>query len=150
MRADLRKKVMERYWKRIDSVVLPMKLTPEQKKVHNLFTRKSQFFKIMQKALMLMPDEDFEKAMAMMDRIPDDLKKNLKGALSSLPKSRGGRTPAFSLEIRRRAVQDIGHEYPNCNSLAEAIGVVAERYKMTPEYLHKVWKNRKRLRQREA
>jgi len=47
-------------------------------------------------------------------------------------------------------VQDIGHEYPNCNSLAEAIGVVAERYGMPPEYLHKVWKNRKRPRQREV
>jgi len=101
-------------------------------------------------ALRLIPDEGFEKAMAMMDRIPADLRKNLKRALSSLPKSRGGRTPAFSVEIRRRAVQDIGHEYPNCDSLADAIDVVAVRYGMPREYLRKVWKNRKRLRQRES
>jgi hypothetical protein len=134
----------------MDRVLLPMNLSPEKKEAVNLQMTKSLFFRTVQQALKLMPDEQFEAAMAMMDEIPEKLRKNFTGLLDYLPKSRGGRPPAFSLDIRRRAVQDIGHEYPSRDSLGEAIEVVARRYGMTPEYLCKVWRNRRRLREREV
>jgi hypothetical protein len=95
-------------------------------------------------------DKRFEKIMANLDGLnPDTFRKSLKAFVTLMPKNRGGRPATFSLDIRRRAVQDVGHEYPRCDSLAQAIELVAARHGMTTEYLRKVWKNRKRLRQHE-
>ena len=112
--------------------------------------RKSSVFRSLEAQLQREPDKRFETIMANLDGLsPDTFRKTLKAFVTLMPKNRGGRPATFSLDIRRRAVQDIGHEYPRCDSLAEAIELVAARYGMTTEYLRKVWKNRKRLRQQE-
>ncbi len=67
--------------------------------------------------------------------------------LGLLPKRRGGRPGMFSLDVRQRAIQDIGHEYARRPRLADAFEVVAARYGMPTKYLRKVWKNRERLKQ---
>jgi hypothetical protein len=114
------------------------------------FWRNSPQRKQYESALRRVPDKEFEGIMTKLDSMPNDLHKAIKDSLRYMPKNRGGRPPAFSLEIRKRAIQDVGHEYPRCDSFAEAVDVVAARYGMTAEYLRKVWKNRKRLRQREV
>jgi hypothetical protein len=89
--------------------------------------------------------------MALLDSMgPFELMRiGFKTGLSQLPKKRGGRPAAFSLEVRRKAVQDIANEL-QYDTLSEAIDVVAARHGMTSEYLRKLWKNRTRLRQREV
>jgi len=92
------------------------------------------------------PDEEFEKVMSSLDTIPRDAQKDFKAALAHFPKDRGGRPSEFPVEIRQKAIQDVRLERAHCDSLRDAIETVARRYKMTPDYLRKVWKNRKRLK----
>src|SRR5262249_13791480 len=98
------------------------------------------------KYLRQVPDKEFETIMKDQDRLPTAMQKVVKDSLGLLPKNRGGRPSEFSLEIRRSAIRDIGPEYSQCDSFREAIERVAHRYGMRPNYLRKVWKNRKRLR----
>jgi hypothetical protein len=119
----------------------------QKKQIERDLWRKSPQRKQFDMLLRKVPDKDFEGLMANIDLTPSLLHKAIKNSLKYMPKNRGGRPPAFSLEIRRRAIQDIGHEYPRCDSFRDAIELVAARHGMTPEYLRKVWKNRKRLKQ---
>ncbi len=145
---------MAKYWAQLE--LLAGYLLPGKPKGNQIWRRvfrtKSgkKIMKSLEASLRRMPDESFEAAMTELDSMIEMSRKGFASGLAHLPKRRGGRHGAFSLDIRRRAVQDIGHEYPRCDSLREAIEVVAARNGMTPEYLHKVWKNRKRLRQREV
>lgn len=101
--------------------------------------------KDLEASLLHAPDEMFETFMAEIDTV-EVVRRAFTTGLKYLPKKRGGRPSEFPLQVRQLAIQEIGVEYPNCDSLAEAIEKVAARHGMTPEYLHKVWKNRKRLR----
>jgi hypothetical protein len=105
----------------------------------------------MEAYLEKVPDDKFEAVMAVLDSThPAELMRGVfKTGLDRLPKKRGGRPAMFSLDVRRRAVQDIGNELPRCDRLSDAVKVVAARYGMPTEYLRKLWKNRKRLRSRE-
>ncbi len=156
MRAELREKVVAKYWaqlERLAAYLLPGK--PKEKQIWRRAFRTKLGKKVMKSceaSLRRMPDEKFEAAMAELDSIDvvEIMRKAFTTGLGHLPKKRGGRPGAFSLDVRQRAIQDIGHEYPRCNRLSEAIDLVAARYGMTAEYLRKVWKNRKRLRRRVA
>jgi len=150
VRAELSQKVMAKFAAQLERLAASLGAS-KAKGWARSGLKKSGVARGLEAKLRRMPDKQFETAMANLDFLaPERLSKSLRAALVHMPKNRGGRPPAFSLEVRRRAVQDIGHEYPNCDSLGESIEVVAERYGMTPEYLGKVWKNRKRLRQRET
>ena len=156
MRAELCEKVMAKYWaqlERLAAYLLPGK--PKEQQIWRHVLNSSLGKKVMKSfevSLRLTPDEKFEAVMAELDSMDavEISRRAFTTALGHLPKKRGGRPGKFSLEVRQRAIQDIGHEYPRCNSLAEAMELIAARHGMTTEYLRKVWKNRKRLRQREV
>ena len=92
-------------------------------------------------------DAQFEEANAKLDALPSILRQSLSEGIGKLPANRGGRPPAFPIEVRRRAIEDLGHELPRTNSFSEAVNIVSARYGMPPDYVRKVWKNRKRLNQ---
>jgi hypothetical protein len=98
------------------------------------------------------PDDKIEALFAELDSMqPNEVMHTVfKVGLASLPKKHGGRPGTFALEVRRRAVDDVSHEYSRCDSFSEAIDVVAARYGMEHKYLRRVWKNRKRLRNRDV
>lgn len=156
MREELRQKLVDKYWdviERLAAHMLPG--SPKEKKVWSRMIRNGPAKNVIpafEAKLKHVSDDKFEALMAQLDSMePVELMRTvLNTSLSQLPKKRGGRPGTFSLDIRRRAVQDIGNEYPRCDSFSEAINVVAARYGMPPEYLRKVWKNRKRLRHREV
>ena len=151
MRPELRRKVLTK----LKAVYLPTVVSlagadtyvSEKQKVLILESFWRDQRKQYEKWLRLIPDKEFGTMMTGLDSLPEHTHKVVKESLRQLPKDRGGRPPAFPVEIRKSAIQDVGNEYPRCDSFSEAIDVVATRYKMTPEYLRKVWKNRKRLRQ---
>jgi hypothetical protein len=149
LKPELRRKVIAKYWDQLSRLaiyLLPGKSKEEQIWRRGFRTKKGkQVMKELEASLVHAPDEMFEAFMAEIDTV-DVIRRSFTTGLKHLPKKRGGRPSEFPLEVRQLAVQDIGREYPNCDSLAEAIEKVASRYRMTPGYLHKVWKNRKRLR----
>jgi hypothetical protein len=155
VRAELREKVVTKFWaklERLSDYLLPGK--PKEKQIWRRVYHTQHGKKVMkgfEASLRRMPDEQFEAVMAQLDSMDpiEIMRQASTSVLGHLPKKRGGRPGIYKLEIRQRAIQDIGHEYPRCNSLGEAIDLVAVRYGMTSEYLHKVWKNRRRLRLRE-
>jgi hypothetical protein len=152
VRAELREKVIAKYWDAIEQLaahMLPGK--PKEKQIwRRVFRTKigKSVMRTFEASLKPLPDDRFEAVMAELDsKAPVDLmRRAFTTGLGHLPKKRGGRPGMFSLDVRQRAIQDIGHEYPRCDSLADAIELVAGRYGMSTEYLRKVWKNRKRLR----
>lgn len=152
MRKELRQRVVDKYWEAIELLAAHMLPgNPKDKKVWSRMIRTGPARSVVpafEARLKDVPDEKFEALMAGFDSMQaDELMRGVfKRGLNRLPKKRGGRPGTFSLEVRQRAVQDIGHEYPRCDSFADAIALVANRYGMTTEYLRKVWKNRKRLR----
>jgi len=151
VRAELRREILAKLASQLERLATNFGGTPVAKGWAKRGLGKVGVFKGLEIPLRRAPDKEFETMMANLDELdPERMSKGLRNLLVHLPKNRGGRPPTFSLDIRRRAVQDIGHEYPNRDSLSEAIEVVAGRYGMTPEYLRKVWKNRKRLRQRDT
>jgi hypothetical protein len=156
LRQDLRRKIEEKYWEKLDLLfdkILPT--DPKNKKVRSRMVRsgpaRNAIPRLVAK-LKHVQDDKLEAVLAEIDSMDpiEFARVALTAGLGKLPKKHGGRPPAFSLDVRRKAVQDIGNEYPRYDTLGEAIDVVAVRYGMTSEYLHKVWKNRKRLRQREV
>ena len=153
MREDLLQKLEEKYWEVME--LLGAHMLPEKdKKVWSRMIRKGPATKALAAFLTRVkhePDKKFEAFMAELDSMKtvELIRTVLSTGLAQLPKKRGGRPATFSLEVRRKAIQDIGVEYPRHDRLADAINVVAVRYGMPTEYLSKVWKNRKRLRQRE-
>jgi len=153
VRRELLQKLEEKYWEMME--LLGTHMLPEKdKKIWSRMIRKGPA-RIAQAAFLTSvkhePDDKFEALMAKLDSMQsvELIRTVLSTSLTQLPKKRGGRPPTFSLDIRRKAVQDIGIEYARCDRLADAIRVVAARYGMPTEYLGKVWKNRKRLRQRQ-
>ncbi|MGO9519261.1 MAG: hypothetical protein ACLPND_19685 [Candidatus Korobacteraceae bacterium] len=108
--------------------------TPQRKQVERMIRR--------------VPDENFEVLMTQLDSMPGALRKIIKEKLVYLPKNRGGRPSEFPLDVRRRAIRDLGLEYSRCDSFKEAVELVAGRYEMTHDYLRRLFKNRKRLRQK--
>jgi len=145
---------MAKYWaqlERLAAYLLPGK--PKEKQIWRRVLRTKFGQKVMKSfeaSLRRMPDTKFESIMAELDTMDavEVTRKAFKVGLSHLPKKRGGRRGTFSRDIRQRAIEDLGHELPR-KTFAEAIDLVAIRYEMTPNYLRKVWKNRKRLRQLE-
>jgi hypothetical protein len=91
------------------------------------------------------PDGEFEKVMSSLETTTRAAQEDFKEAVKYFPKNHGGRPSEFLVEIRRKAIQDVRLERARCDSLRDAIEVVAKHYDMTPDYLRKVWKNRKRL-----
>jgi hypothetical protein len=156
VRKELRQRLVDKYWDAIELLLARMLPTnPKDKKAWSRMLSNGPAktaVTALEAYLKRVPDDRFEAVMALIDSMgPFELMRiGFKTGLSQLPKKRGGRPAAFSLEVRRKAVQDIGNEYPRYDTLSEAIDVVAARHGMTAEYLHKVWKNRKRLRQREV
>jgi hypothetical protein len=154
VRPELRRKVMAKikavYVPTVSSLTVADTYFSEKQKMLMVKSLWREQQKQSEQFLRLIPDKAFEAIMTDLDSLPEKTHKVVKESLRQLPKDRGGRPPAFPVEIRKSAIQDVGNEYPRCNSFSEAIDVVAARYKMTPEYLRKVWKNRKRLRQREV
>jgi len=112
-----------------------------QKGLWNKSPQRARFKEMFRKV----PDKDFEKVMSQFENMPVSIHKSFKEALKHLPKDRGGRPSEFPPEIRRQAIQDVRSERARCDSLRDAIEMVAERHKMRPDYMRKVWKNRKRL-----
>ena len=154
MRQDLRQKIEEKYWEKID--LLFDKMLPadsKDKKTKSRLIRtgpaKNAIPRLVAK-LKHVPDDRLEAVMAEIDSMdPIEFARRVYTlGLGQLPKKRGGRPAMFSLDVRRRAVQDIGNELPRCDRLSDAVKVVAARYGMPTEYLRKLWKNRKRLRNR--
>lgn len=153
MRKDLLQKLEEKYWDVME--LLGAHMLPEKdKKIWSGMIRKGPAKKVSAAFLTRVkhePDKKFEAIMAELDSMqPIEIVRTvLSTGLTQLPKKRGGRPATFSLDVRRKAIQDIGIEYARRDRLADAISVVAVRYGMSTEYLHKVWKNRRRLRQQE-
>lgn len=100
-----------------------------------------------ERAIRALPDTDFEEVMANLDNFPGFFRKLVNENIVYISRNRGGRPPGAPLEVRRRAVQDLGVEYARCDTFKEAVDLVASRYNMTPDYLRKVWKNRRRLKE---
>ena len=154
MKKELRQRIVEKYWDAVERLAAHMLPgNPKDKKVWSRMIRSGPAKNVLpafETKLKQIPDEKFEAVIAEIDSIQSsELMRGLfKTGLARLPKKRGGRPATFSLDIRRKAIQDIGNEYPRYDTLSEAIDVVAARHGMTSEYLRKVWKNRKRLRQR--
>lgn len=150
MRPELRRKVLAKLKQVYAEIVSPLELvittlTEDQKKsIREDFWRDQR--KRADKELSTKPDSEFGTIMDDLDSAPPAMQKLVKESLRYVKKNRGGRPPDFPLEIRRNAIRDIGHEYPQCDSLRQAIELVAIRYGMKPDYLGKVWKNRRRLR----
>ena len=116
-----------------------------KKSLQKRWWRKSPQFIKWEKMVRNAPDHAFEGLMSELDSMPAQIHKAFKDAAANTPKDRGGRPSAFPLDIRRRAIQDVRSERAQCDILSDAIDIVAKRYGMTPNYLRKVWKNRKRL-----
>jgi hypothetical protein len=156
VRKELRQKLVDTYWdviERLAAHMLPG--SPKEKKVWSRMIRNGPAKNVMpafEAKLKHVPDDKFEAVMAeIVSMQPDGLMRTvLKSGLAHLPKKRGGRPPTFSLDVRGKAIQDIGIEYARRDRLADAIEAVAGRYGMPTEYLRKVWKNRKRLRNRDT
>lgn len=154
MRKELRQKFIDKYWELMEllfSKMLPS--NPKDKKVWSRMLRNGRAknaVPALEAYLKRIPDEKFEAVMAQLDSMgPFELMRSgFKAGLSQLPKRRGGRPGMFSLDIRLRAIQDIGIEYSRRPRLADAIETVAARYGMPTKYLRKVWKDRQRLKQR--
>jgi len=153
MRQELRRKIEEKYLEKLELLLDRMLPTdPKNTKVRSRMIRTGPARNVIPRLvakLKHVPDDRLQAVMAEIDSMDpiEFARLTLTAGLGRLPKKRGGRPPAFSLDVRRKAVQDIGNEYPRYDTLREAIDVVAARYGMTTEYLRKVWKNRKRLRQ---
>jgi len=147
MRPELREKVMEKLESRLVRLAENFSGKPMPKGWARRGLKSSGIGKAFETGLRRAPDRRFDSIMTRLAALdPTNVSRSLKMALLNMPKARGGRPPAFSLEVRRRAVKDIGNEYPECDRLTDAICLVAKRYGMSPDYLHKVWKNRKRLK----
>ena len=155
MKLELRERIAAKYWKTIELLFAKMlPADPKDKKVRSHMIRTGPAKDVIPRLvakLKHVPDDRLEALMAEIDSIDpiEMMRLVFTTGLGQLPKKRGGRPASFSLDVRRKAVQDIGNEYPRYDTLSEAIDVVAVRHGMTAAYLRKVWKNRKRLRQRE-
>lgn len=155
MRTELRQKFIDKYWDTLELLFARMLPTnPKTKKVWSRMLRNGLAKTVvpgLEAYLKRVPDDRFEAAMAQLDSMgPFEMMRiGFKKGLSLLPKKRGGRPGMFPLDVRRRAIQDIGPEYARHPRLADAIEVVAARYGMPKKYLRKVWKNRERLKQPE-
>lgn len=157
MRKELLQRLVEKYWDVIERGLAVHMLpgNPKEKEVWSRMIRNGPAKNVIPAFVARLkhePDEKFEAALAQLDSMqPDELMRIVfKVGLARLPKKHGGRPGTFSFEVRKRAVQDVGNEYSRCDSFSEAIDVVAARYRMEPKYLRKVWKNRKRLRNRDV
>jgi hypothetical protein len=152
VRPELRRKVMAKldaaFLRTASFLTMGKTHLSEKRKalIHKGLWQDSPQRKQSERKLQRTPDKEFEAIMANLDALPNDVHKAFKDAIRYMPKNRGGRPAAFPLEMRKRAIQDVGHEYPRCDSFRDAIELVAHRYGMTPDYLRKVWKNRKRLK----
>ena len=155
VREDLRQKLVEKYWEMIELLAAHMLPgNPKDKEVWSRMIRNGPAKNVIPAFVARLkhePDHKFEALMAELDSMHpiEFMRTVLSTGLAQLPKKRGGRPATFSLDVRRKAIQDIGIEYARRDRLADAIKVVAVRYGMPTDYLGKVWKNRKRLRQRE-
>jgi len=155
VRKELRQKLVEKFWdviERLAAHMLPG--NPKEKEVWSRMIRNGPAKNVIPAFVARLKHEPDDKVAALLAELdsmqPDELMRTVfKVGLAHLPKKHGGRPGTFSLDVRRRAVDDVGHEYSRCDSFSEAIDVVAARYGMESKYLRRVWKNRKRLRQRE-
>jgi len=156
VRQELLKKLIDKYWDVIErSAARMLPGNPKEKKIWSRMIRNGPAKNVIPAFVARLkhePDDKLEAVLAELDSMQADelMRKVFKLGLAQLPKKRGGRPGTFSLDVRQKAIQDVGNEYSRCDSFSEAIDVVAARYGMTPEYLCKLWKNRKRLRHREA
>jgi len=107
--------------------------------------KRSPLRKKYERIIRSMPDEAFEVEYARIDSQPAEIRRILHANIPHLPRRPGGRRASFSIDIRLRAIDDLAHEQRN-NSFADAVDLVAARYEMSPDYLRKIWKNRKRIR----
>ncbi len=155
VREELRQKIAAKYWETID--LLFAKMLPADakgKKIRNQMIRtgpaKNGIPRLIAN-LKHVPDDRLEALLAKIDSMDpvEIMRLVFTTGLGQLPKKRGGRPGMFSLEVRQRAIADIGHEYSRRPRLADAIEIVAARYGMPTKYLRKVWKNRERLKRRE-
>jgi hypothetical protein len=153
VKRELRQKLIDKYWDVIERGVAAQLLpgNPKDKEVWSRMIRNGPAKNVIPAFVARLehePDDKFEAALAELESMPPDelMRLVFKVGLARLPKKHGGRPGTFSLEVRRRAVQDVGNEYSRCDSFSDAIDVVAARYGMESKYLRRVWKNRKRLR----
>lgn len=155
MRQELRERIAAKYLEKLELVFAKMlPADPKDKKARSRMIRTGPAKNVIPHLvakLKHVPDARLEALMAEIDSMDplEMMRLVFTKGLGQLPKKRGGRPATFPLDIRRRAIQDVGPEYARSDRLADAIDVVAARYGMPTEYLRKVWKNRKRLRQRE-
>lgn len=155
VRQELRERIAAKYLETLELVFAKMlPADPKDKKARSRMIRTGPAKNVIPHLvakLKHVPDDRLEALMAEIDSMDplEMIRLVFTKGLGQLPKKRGGRPATFPLNIRRRAIQDVGPEYARRDRLAEAIDVVAARYGMPTEYLRKVWKNRKRLRQRE-
>src|SRR5215469_3627834 len=89
---------------------------PQEKKVWSRMIRTGPAKNVMpafEAKLKHVPDNKFEAVLAELDSMKlDELMRTVfKTGLAQLPKKRGGRPATFSLDIRQRAIDDVGHEY---------------------------------------
>jgi len=155
VRPKLNERIAAKYCDKIELLfakLLPA--DPKGKKIRSHIIRtgaaKNVMARLMEK-LKHVPDDRLEALLAEIDSMdPVEMARLVFTAgIGQLPKKRGGRPGIFPRDVRQRAVDDIGSEYARCRKLSDAIEAVAARYEMPTKYLHKVWKNRIRLRQRE-
>jgi hypothetical protein len=155
VRKELRQRLVNKYWDAVETLVSHMLPgNQKDKKVLSRMIRSGPAKNVIpafEAKLKHEPDDRFEALVAHLDSMqPDELMRTVfKTGLAHLPKKHGGRPGTFSLDVRRRAVDDVGHEYSRCDNFSEAIDVVAARHGMDSKYLRRVWKNRKRMRNRD-
>ncbi len=150
MRAELREKVLTKFEAQLARLAACFLGESQARQWARTRFELSGQRKMLDAKLRGMPDKKYESMMSSLEVLdPKDLGQLLKKALPRLPKNKGGRDAMFPLEVRRKAILDIGIEYARRDSLRDAVDAVAARYKMPPDYLRRVWKNRKRLRERE-
>ena len=99
--------------------------------------------------LRQLADEEFANESARLDSQPAEVRKSLSANIRTLPGQKGGRPASFTKEVRLRAIDELALEQRN-NSFPDAVDLIAARYSMSPDYLRKIWKNRKRLKKIES
>jgi len=150
MKQEMVRQVMSKadaMWLRMIGVLTEGKEFKPRDKMRGTVARtwkRSPIRKRLEEVCRQLPDTQVEELNTRLDTLPRVVRKMLSENLPNLPANRGGRPPAFPIDIRRHAIEDLAHELPR-RDFSEAVETVARRYGMSPDYLRKVWKNRRHL-----